>query len=292
MTSAATTLATRRPVTRPGAGGGPGCLVMGVVNVTPDSFSDGGRHDRAASAVEHGCSLLEQGAAWVDVGGESTRPGAGRVPAAEELRRVLPVVRALSGHGVPVSIDTTRAAVARAAVEHGATMVNDVSGGRADPRMAPTVADLGVPYVLTHSRGPSRDMAARAHYGDVVLEVRDELLRRVDEVCALGVDPARVLLDPGLGFAKTAEHTWRLLGRLDVLVATGFPVLVGASRKGFLAAAVRGGEGRPAADRDGATAATTLLAAQAGAWGVRVHDVDGSMDVLRVLRATVAHRGG
>jgi len=267
-----------------------GCAVMGVVNVTPDSFSDGGRYDRTAPAVAHGRELLEQGAAWVDVGGESTRPGAGRVPEQEELRRVLPVVAALAGAGAPVSVDTTRSSVARAAVAHGAAMVNDVSGGEADPRMAATVAELGVRWVLTHSRGLSRDMAARASYRDVVAEVREELLRRVDRACALGVDPAQLVLDPGLGLAKDAEHDWRLLGRLDVLVATGLPVLVGASRKRFLAGAVRAAEHRPAADRDGATAATTLLAAQAGAWGVRVHDVDGSMDVLRVLRATTAHR--
>ncbi|MEI4271143.1 dihydropteroate synthase [Klenkia sp. LSe6-5] len=261
---------------------------MGIVNVTPDSFSDGGLYDRAPVAVAHGLELVERGAAWIDVGGESTRPGADRVPEAEELRRVLPVVRALAACGAPVSIDTTRPSVARAAVEVGALMLNDVSAGLADPQMVPTVAELGVPWVLTHGRGPSRDMDTRAHYRDVVTEVRDDLLRRVDQVVAAGVDPSQVLVDPGLGFAKGAEHNWQLLARLDVLVGTGFPVLLGASRKAFLAAAVRNGGSRAAADRDVATAATTVLAAQAGAWGVRVHDVDGSSDALRVLRAAHA----
>ncbi|MCO7219726.1 dihydropteroate synthase [Klenkia sp. PcliD-1-E] len=261
------------------------CRVMGVVNVTPDSFSDGGRYDRTGAAVEHGLVLHAEGAAWVDVGGESTRPGAGRVPEDVELARVLPVVAALAGQGVPVSVDTTRASVARAALDRGAVVVNDVSGGLADPAMAGVLAGSGATWVLTHGRGPSHDMDTRAHYADVVAEVRSDLLALVDRWTGAGVDPRQLVLDPGLGFAKTADHNWRLLRGLDVLVATGLPVLVGASRKRFLAGVVRDGERRPATDRDGATAVTTVLAAQAGAWGVRVHDVEGSVQALRVLDA-------
>jgi dihydropteroate synthase len=258
---------------------------MGIVNVTPDSFSDGGRFDRTDAAVGHGVELLAQGANWVDVGGESTRPGAGRVPEPEERRRVLPVVAELVAHGAPVSVDTTRAGVAAAALELGAVVVNDVSGGQADPAMAAVLAGSGATWVLTHGRGPSIDMDTRARYGDVVTEVRDDLLARVDRFTAAGVDAAQLVLDPGLGFAKTAEHDWALLRRLDVLVATGLPVLVGSSRKRFLAGVVADGAHRPAADRDGATAVTTVLAAQAGARAVRVHDVAGSRGALAVLDA-------
>jgi dihydropteroate synthase len=262
------------------------CLVMGVVNVTPDSFSDGGRYATTASAVEHGRALRAAGADCVDVGGESTRPGAARVDADEELARVLPVVAALAADGIRVSVDTTRARVAARAVEAGAVLVNDVSGGRADPDMAAVVAATGAAWVLTHARGHSRDMYATAVYDDVVEDVRAELLARVDDAVAAGVDPARLVLDPGIGFAKLPEHNWTLLANLDRLVALGFPLLLGASRKRFLAQALPGGaEDHPPQRRDAATLATTVLAAQAGAWGVRVHDVGPSADAVRVVAA-------
>jgi dihydropteroate synthase len=248
--------------------------VMGIVNVTPDSFSDAHLHD----AVAHGRRLLDEGADLIDVGGESTRPGAARVPCEVELERVLPVVRALAGDGALVSVDTTRAAVARAAVEAGAVLVNDVSGGLGDVDMLPVVADLGVPYVAMHWRGPSADMQTRATYDDVVVDVCAELAARRDAAAAAGVRD--VILDPGLGFAKNADHNWALLRALPEFNATGFPVLVGASRKAFLGALL---DGRPAADRDAATAAITTLAAAAGVWGVRVHDVAASADAVRVV---------
>jgi dihydropteroate synthase len=248
--------------------------VMGIVNVTPDSFSDAHLHD----AVEHGRALLAAGADVVDVGGESTRPGALRVPCEVELERVLPVVEALAAEGAVVSVDTTRAAVARAAVEAGAVLVNDVSGGLADAQMLPTVAALGVPYVAMHWRGPSADMQQRATYNDVVRDVCAELSERRDEAVAAGV--ADVILDPGLGFAKNADHNWSLLRALPELMALGRPLLVGASRKAFLGALL---DGRAAADRDAATVAITTHAAQAGVWGVRVHDVASSADAVRVV---------
>ncbi|MGY1714961.1 dihydropteroate synthase [Geodermatophilus sp. SYSU D01106] len=268
------------------------CVVMGVLNVTPDSFSDGGRHATAEAAVAHGLALAADGADWVDVGGESTRPGAGRVDAGEECRRVLPVVAALARAGVAVSVDTTRAAVATAALGAGAAMVNDVSGGLADPDMARVVADAGVPWVLMHRRGESRDMDAEAAYGDVVADVRRELCRRVDAAMAAGVAADRIVVDPGLGFAKLPGHDLALLAGLDRIADLGFPVLVGASRKRFLGAVLAppGGPPPPPARRDAATLATTVLAARAGAWGVRVHDVAGSADAVRLLAAVDAGR--
>ena len=260
---------------------------MGILNVTPDSFSDGGRFEHRDDAVSHGVAMFHAGADLVDVGGESTRPGAGRVDPVLERQRVLPVIKELVVQGVPVSIDTTRAEVAEAAVEAGASVVNDVSGGLADPRMAAAVAALEVPWILMHWRGPSAGMNALAGYADVVAEVRDELAARVDAAVLAGVDPARLVLDPGLGFAKTATHNWALLRRLDVLVGLGFPVLVGASRKRFLGELLAGADGavREMPGRDTATAATSALAAQAGAWGVRVHDVAGSRDAVAVAGA-------
>jgi dihydropteroate synthase len=260
---------------------------MGILNVTPDSFSDGGRYVDRDHAVAHGVAMRDSGADLVDVGGESTRPGAGRVEADVEAARVLPVIRDLVAEGVRVSIDTTRAAVAERAVEAGATIVNDVSGGLADPRMAATVAHARVPWILMHWRGPSARMNELAAYDDVVGEVRAELVARADAAVLAGVDPSRLVLDPGLGFAKTAAHNWALLQRLDVLVALGFPVLVGTSRKRFLGEllAAAGGTPRPTAGRDVATAATSALAAHAGAWGVRVHDVDTTMDAIAVATA-------
>jgi len=260
---------------------------MGILNVTPDSFSDGGRWLDRDQAVAHGVAMRDAGADLVDVGGESTRPGAPRVEPEIERARVLPVVRELVAAGVCVSIDTTRATVAEAAVEAGAAVVNDVSGGLADPAMAATVAAARVPWILMHWRGHSDRMNALAHYTDVVTDVRDELSARVDAAVAAGVEPERLVLDPGLGFAKTAEHNWALLRGLDVLVALGFPVLVGASRKRFLGSLLADEQGalRPTSGRDVATAAVSALAARYGAWGVRVHDVIGTLDAVRVAAA-------
>jgi dihydropteroate synthase len=262
---------------------------MGVVNVTPDSFSDGGRWLGADDAIGHGLDLLAQGADIIDVGGESTRPGANRVPLETELRRVVPVVTALAAAGARVSVDTMRAPVARAGLDAGAAMVNDVSGGLADPDMPGLIAAAGVPYVLMHWRGHSWDMQERAVYADVVGEVRGELRRQADAVIAAGVDPANIIVDPGLGFAKLPEHNWALLARLGEIGRLGGPgspfrVLVGASRKGFLGKLLAGpdGEPRPAGRRDDATVAITGLAAAAGAWCVRVHAAAGSADAVRV----------
>ncbi|GIG02543.1 dihydropteroate synthase [Catellatospora citrea] len=262
-------------------------VVMGVLNVTPDSFSDGGLYDDLDAAVRHGVQLHGQGAHLVDVGGESTRPGASRVDADTEIKRVVPVIAALAEAGVPTSVDTTRAAVAAAAVQAGAVAVNDVSGGLADPDMRRVVADAGCPYVVMHWRGHSADMQTLATYRDVVTEVREELSRRVDEALRLGVAADRLIVDPGLGFAKTAEHNWALTRHLDRIIDLGFPVLFGASRKSYLGLLL---DGRPAADRDAATTATSLLAAAAGAWGVRVHDVRSTVDALAVWRATGSPR--
>ena len=252
---------------------------MGVLNVTPDSFSDGGDHDSVAAAVVFGRSLAALGADLVDVGGESTRPGAQRVTPEREAARVVPVVSALTAEGVACSVDTMRAAVARAAVEAGAVLVNDVSGGLADPGMLTTVAALGTPYVVMHWRGHSTDMQSRAAYGDVVREVREHLAQRLDACEAAGI--ADVVVDPGLGFAKTAEHNWALVRALPELAGVG-PLLVGASRKAFLGALLGGREPK---DRDAATAAVSVLASQAGAWGVRVHDVRSTLDALAVVEA-------
>lgn len=263
-------------------------LVMGVVNVTPDSFSDGGRFADPARAVAHGVALAADGAAIIDVGGESTRPGATRVEAAEEMSRVVPVVKGLAAQGITVSIDTMHAAVARAALENGAGIVNDVSGGRADPQMAPLLAEAGVPWVLMHWRsigpGQSHDVP---DYRDVVSEVRDELMAGVDAAVAAGVRPENLVIDPGLGFAKTAEHNWALLRALPLFVATGIRVLVGASRKRFLGSLLADGGGvpRPPDGRETATAVISALAGRYGVWGVRVHDVRASVDALKVVEA-------
>jgi dihydropteroate synthase len=266
------------------------CLVMGAVNVTPDSFSDGGQWYGAEAAIGHGLELVEQGADIVDVGGESTRPGAQRIEAEEELRRVGPVVTELVKAGVPVSIDTMRARVASFALDAGARLVNDVSGGLADPDMPRLVAAAGASYVVMHWRGHSHDMYARAAYADVVGEVREELTRRVEAVVAAGVDPGRIVIDPGLGFGKRPEHNWPLLARLPEVATLGgrtFPVLVAASRKGFLGGLLAGPDGtpRPIGGREEATVAITALAAAGGAWCVRVHQVPASSDAVRVAAA-------
>ena len=265
-------------------------LVMGVVNVTPDSFSDGGRWFEPTSAVEHGLQLLAQGADLLDVGGESTRPGAVRVPLDEERRRVVPVVRRLVEAGAVVSVDTTRAVVAQEAVDAGAVVVNDVSGGLADPAMSGVVARTGVVYVAMHWRGHADVMDSLAQYDDVVADVRAELATRLAAVIEAGARPEQVVLDPGLGFAKPGSDNWPLLAHLDALHTLGRPVLVGASRKRFLGHLLAGADGVPAPPtaRDGATAAVTALAAAAGAWCVRVHDVPGSADAVRVAAAWTA----
>ena len=260
-------------------------LVMGVVNVTPDSFSDGGAWFTPEAAVAHGHELVAQGADLLDVGGESTRPGAERPSAEEEQRRVLPVIEEL-GSLVPVSVDTMRASVAAAALDAGAVLVNDVSGGLADPDMAPLVAARRVPFVAMHWRGHSHDMQARAHYDDVVAEVIAELSARVEALVAAGIRPADIVLDPGFGFAKLAQHNWELLRRLEELTAVGHRVLIGTSRKGFLGLVGRTPDTvRPPLGRDVATAATSLYAAQRGVWAVRVHDVAGTVDALDVADA-------
>ena len=261
-------------------------LVMGILNVTPDSFSDGGLFAAADAAVEHAAELVAAGADLVDVGGESTRPGAAPVPPAEELRRVIPVIRELSARGIVTSIDTMHAATARAAVEAGASIVNDVSGGLADPAMAATVADLDVDYVCMHWRAHSPGMDALDSYADVVAEVRDELAARVDALIAAGVGDHRIVLDPGLGFSKVTDSNWPLLARMDAW-AGGRRVLIGASRKRFLGAAIARA-GVDAADpgaREHATTAVTALAAHAGAWAVRVHDAGAAADAVRVVSA-------
>jgi dihydropteroate synthase len=268
------------------------CLVMGVVNVTPDSFSDGGAWFGPEAAIARGLELAAQGADIVDVGGESTRPGAQRITAEEELRRVGPVISGLAGAGIPVSVDTMRAEVAEFAVGAGACLVNDVSGGLADPEMARLVARAGVPYVVMHWRGHSHRMQDRAVYRDVVREVQAELGQRIRAVIAEGVDPAMIVVDPGLGFAKLPEHNWALLAELPGLGRLGlgwpaFPVLVGASRKRFLGRLLAAGDGspRPFSGCDDATVAVSALAAAAGAWCVRVHEVPGNTDAVRVAEA-------
>jgi len=258
-------------------------LVMGILNVTPDSFSDGGLFLGPDAAVSHGIELAKAGADIVDVGGESTRPGAQRVSAEEELARVIPVVTALVASGVRVSIDTMRASTAAAAVEAGASLVNDVSGGLADPAMGATVASLDVDYVCMHWRAHSTQMDARDTYEDVVVEVRDELAARIGALTEAGVSAHRIILDPGLGFAKVSDSNWPLLARITEW-SHGHRVLVGASRKRFLGAVIA----RPDADprqREAATTAVTALAAASGIWGVRVHEVTAAKDAIAVANA-------
>lgn len=262
-------------------------VVMGVLNVTPDSFSDGGRYLDADAAIAHGRELYDHGADVIDVGGESTRPGAQRIGTDEEQARVLPVIGALTRQGIPVSIDTMRADTASAAVEAGACIVNDVSGGLADPAMYSTVAQLGVPYVAMHWRGHSEHMDTLARYDDVVVDVIRELRERAEAAMAAGIPQRNIVLDPGLGFAKESDHNWALLKGLPNLAAQGFPILLGASRKRFLGALLAGdsGEPRPVELRDDATDAITAIAAALGVWAVRVHDVQGSRDAVRVAEA-------
>ena len=262
--------------------------VMGVVNVTPDSFSDGGQYADSAAAIAHGRGLLADGADILDIGGESTRPGATRPVVSEELDRVIPVITALAADGATVSVDTMRSEVAAEALGAGATIVNDVSGGLADPAILDVAAAAGATYVAMHWRAHSdrmRDFAVYDGPGGVVEAVREELSDRVAAIRAVGIADERIVLDPGLGFAKLPEHNWALLRGLDRVADLGFPLLVGASRKSFLGQLLAGPDGvpRPVDDREAASLALTLLLAQRGVWGVRVHDVRATRDVLRVL---------
>jgi dihydropteroate synthase len=270
---------------------------MGIVNVTPDSFSDGGRWDDPDAAIEHGRRLLADGADILDIGGESTRPGATRPLVEEELGRVVPVISELAATGAAVSVDTMRAEVARAALDAGATIVNDVSGGLADPAMLEVVAASEATYVAMHWRAHSDHMQDFASYdgpGGVVGAVRAELSERVPAILAAGIDRERVVLDPGLGFAKRGEHNWALLRGLDAVCELGFPLLVGASRKQFLGALLADADGnpRPVDEREYAGTALTVLLAQRGVWGLRVHDVRASHDTLRVLARMAGRDAG
>jgi dihydropteroate synthase len=256
-------------------------LVMGVLNVTPDSFSDGGLWFDTDAAIAHGIELAAQGADIVDVGGESTRPGASRVPVQTEIERVVPVVTELAARGIRVSVDTMNARTAWAAAEVGAAIINDVSGGLADPAMSEAAVHSGLDYVVMHWRGHSADMNSLARYTDVARESRDELFARVDALVADGADPAKLILDPGLGFSKNAEHNWQVLAHLKVYEERGLPVLIGASRKRFLGALLP--QDSPVEARDAPTAVISALAAQAGVWAVRVHDVPSTRIALDVV---------
>lgn len=263
-----------------------GVSVMGVVNVTPDSFSDGGRWDAPERAVEHARSLLGAGAAVIDVGGESTRPGAAPVAVAEEIDRVVPVIAVLAPHAT-VSVDTTKAAVASAAIAAGARIVNDVSAGRHDPDMLGLVAEAGVGFVGMHMQGEPRTMQVDPRYGDVVGEVIDHLAARRDAALRAGVDPAAVMLDPGIGFGKTVGHNLALLAHLRRIVAAlGVPVLIGTSRKSFLG--VVAGTGDDLDAREDGTTATTVWAVEQGAAMVRVHDVAAARRAIDIVEAVAA----
>jgi dihydropteroate synthase len=248
-------------------------LVMGILNVTPDSFSDGGQFDSSVAAIARGLEMVAEGADIIDIGGESTRPGAQRTSQEQELERTIPVVKALAEQGVVVSIDTMRAEVARAAVEAGATYINDVSGGIADAEMHHTAAELGVNYILMHWRGHSLDMNTKATYSDVVAEVKAELSQQIEKALAVGITPEKLLIDPGLGFAKEADHNWELLKRIYEIVDLGYPVLIGASRKRFLG-------GDSPLERDEATLDVTKGLIGKGIWGVRVHVVAAHKKVI------------
>jgi dihydropteroate synthase len=260
------------------------CLVMGVLNVTPDSFSDGGRYLDPSLALKHGRQLVADGADLVDVGGESTRPGAARPSPQQELDRVLPVVSTLTAEGIAVSVDTMRASVAEAAVAAGAVLVNDVSGGRADDEMLPLVARLGTPYVLMHWRAHSVDMQQHTAYDDVVDDVVTELREQLDAALAAGVDPARIAVDPGIGFSKTPDQNWDVLGGMERLHELGHPVLIATSRKRFLGTLLvdAAGELRPPELREDGTTATSALAAASGAWCIRTHLARPTLDAVRV----------
>ena len=248
-------------------------LVMGILNLTPDSFADGGRHNSFDAGVARGLEMIAEGVDIIDIGGESTRPGADRVSAEEEQARVLPVIAELAKHGVKISIDTMRADTAEKAVQAGAAIINDVSGGLSDSAMFATVAKLGVPYILMHWRGESKDMNSRAIYTDVVTDVISELNSQIDAALDAGINKSQIIIDPGLGFAKDAEHNWEILRNLKRFTSMGFPVLIGASRKRFL-----GGDNPD--EREAATIELTKKLVPQGIWGVRVHSVKPHVDVI------------
>jgi len=248
-------------------------LIMGILNVTPDSFADGGRHNEFDAAVARGLEMIAEGVDIIDIGGESTRPGAERVSEAEEITRTIPVITELAKHGVKISIDTMRASTAEAAIKAGASIINDVSGGLADPLILQTAARLGVPYIAMHWRGQSKDMNSKAIYNDVVIDVISELQERITAALDAGIEVSNLIIDPGLGFAKAAEHNWEIIDSVDSFVDLGYPVLIGASRKRFL-----GGESPD--EREQATIDLTKRLATTGVWAVRVHSVKPHKEVL------------
>lgn len=259
-------------------------LVMGVLNVTPDSFSDGGRFNDPKIATEHALQMIDDGADIIDIGGESTRPGSDRISVQEELDRVLPVVSAISSTGVAISIDTMRVEVAKAAIEAGACMINDVSGGKADSEMLAYVATLNTPYILMHWRGPSNVMNTLTDYNDVVADVTKEISEQVEVAVSAGIARERIAIDPGIGFAKTVDQNWPILKHLNVLEELGLPILMGASRKKFLGELLaKDGEARDSDERESATTAISTLMAARGLWAVRVHDVKSSSDAVAVV---------
>lgn len=249
-------------------------LVMGILNVTPDSFADGGKHFTFEHAVSRGLEMIEEGVDIIDIGGESTRPGADRVSESEEQARILPVIAELSNRGVDISVDTMRASTAKLAVAAGASIVNDVSGGAADPDMFSTVAALGCKYTLMHWRGHSKDMNSLAHYDDVMKEVIEEISISLDKALAAGIKRENIVLDPGLGFAKDPEHNWEILNRIDEFIALGYPVLIGHSRKRFI-----GGDNPD--ERDSGTLEISKSLVGKGIWAVRVHSVAPHVEVLK-----------
>ena len=259
-------------------------LVMGVLNVTPDSFSDGGRFNDPTIATNHALQMVQDGADIIDIGGESTRPGSDRITVKEELDRVLPVISALANSGVAISIDTMRAEVASAAIDAGACMINDVSGGKSDPEMLSYVATLNVPYILMHWRGPSNIMNTLTDYNDVVADVTREVSNQVDVAVAAGIARERIAIDPGIGFAKTVDQNWPILKHLEVLEGLGLPILMGASRKKFLGELLaKDGVARDSDERESATTAISTLMAARGIWAVRVHEVKASSDAIAVV---------
>jgi len=258
-------------------------LVMGILNVTPDSFADGGRHFAFENAINRAKEMIDEGVDFIDVGGESTRPGAERITVEEELDRVIPVIVELQPLGVPISVDTMRAEVAQAAIGAGASIVNDVSGGLADKEMAKLIAkNSTVQYVAMHWRGHSRQMQELAQYKDVVREVRNELEARVEELLKAGIDPERIILDPGIGFAKTSEHNWELLRNINRLQLLGYPLLIGASRKRFLGELTQSSSGGTPDEREAASVAVTTQMARHKVWAVRTHSVKAHKDAILV----------
>ncbi len=248
-------------------------LIMGILNVTPDSFADGGRHNDFDAAVARGLEMIAEGVDIIDIGGESTRPGADRVSEAEEIQRTIPVITELAKHGARISIDTMRASTAEAAIKAGAAIINDVSGGLADSQMLRTAARLQLPYIAMHWRGQSKDMNSKAIYNDVVVDVISELQERVDAALDAGINPSNLIIDPGLGFAKDAQHNWEIIDSIDKFVAMGYPVLVGGSRKRFL-----GGDSPD--EREQASIELSKRLASTGVWAVRVHSVKPHSEVL------------